>query len=48
MKKVNLHKFTHIIKKNDAQLKQKSDKQPKIKIKKSNHLIMSLLNKTKN
>ena len=27
MKKVSLHKFTHIIKKNDAQLKQKSDKQ---------------------
>ena len=37
MKKVSLYKFTHIIKKNDAQLKQKSDKQPKkIKIK-SNH-----------
>ena len=29
MKKVSLHKFTHVIKKNDAQLKQKSDKQPK-------------------
>ena len=36
-----------LLKKNDAQLKQKSDKQPKKK-KKSNHLIMSLLNKTKN
>ena len=35
MKKVSLHKFTHIIKKKDAQLKQKSDKQPQKKKKKA-------------
>ena len=37
MKKMSLYKFTHIpLLKNDAQLKQKSDKQPK-KEKQSHH-----------
>ena len=41
-----MHKFIYIpLLKNDTQLKEKSDKQPKKK--KSNHQIMSLLNKTK-
>ena len=33
MEKMSMYKFTHILLlKNDSQLKQKSDKQPKIKI----------------
>ena len=43
MKKMSLYKYTHIpLLKNDAQLKQKSDNQPK---KKKNHLNL-LKNKT--
>ena len=46
MKQMSLHKFTRIpLLKNDAQLKQKSDK--KLQKKKKNHPIMSSLNKTK-
>ena len=38
MEKVSLYKFTYIpLLKNDAQLKQKNDKQPKKKKKKYNH-----------
>ena len=40
MKKVNLYKFTHTpLLKNDDQLKQKSDKQPKKKKKHSPNLL---------
>ena len=43
MKKVNLYKFTHIpLLKNDGQLIQKSDKQPK----KNNHPIFFLKKKS--
>ena len=40
MEKVSLYKFTYtLLLKNDGQLKQKTDKQPKKKKRKSNHLI---------